>query len=228
VRNYDRQKAIKEAECFASQEAYFRARSSALDTEGNRKMFEAGFDRGYDVAVATPPACDHQFHYFGDQVKERRCVRCSVLESKASEPVADERECGNADCGWRGTTERMCGSVGPLCPECGEVTEASAPVAGEAQKPVATVQVTREGYKMAYVAYGLPEGMHDLYAAPKASEAVRDAAKSITDHLASYEQERGATAPETFRDPFSGKKVDNAVTVPVHLLRKLADALSKT
>ncbi|WP_447988306.1 hypothetical protein [Achromobacter spanius] len=51
----------------------------------------------------------------------------------ASAPVADERECGDAGCGWRGTTERMCGGVGPLCPECGEVTEASAPVVGEAR-----------------------------------------------------------------------------------------------
>lgn len=49
----------------------------------------------------------------------------------ASASVAGERECGNADCGWRGTTERMCGSVGPLCPECGEVTEAIAPQSTE-------------------------------------------------------------------------------------------------
>ena len=26
-------------------------------------------------------------------------------------------------CEWRGLTIRMCGSVGPLCPECGETTE---------------------------------------------------------------------------------------------------------
>lgn len=41
------------------------------------------------VALASAPAtCDHQFYYFGDQVKERRCDRCNVLESKASAPVA--------------------------------------------------------------------------------------------------------------------------------------------
>jgi hypothetical protein len=33
------------------------------------------------------------------------------------------RECGNGDCGWTGETDRMLGAVGPLCPECGEVTE---------------------------------------------------------------------------------------------------------
>jgi hypothetical protein len=35
------------------------------------------------------------------------------------------RECCNADCGWKGETDRMLGAVGPLCPECGEVTEAA-------------------------------------------------------------------------------------------------------
>lgn len=36
------------------------------------------------------------------------------------------RECANGECGWIGTTDRMCGSVGPLCPDCGETTEAKA------------------------------------------------------------------------------------------------------
>lgn len=44
------------------------------------------------AALASAPAtCDHQFHFFGDQ-RERRCNRCGVIESKASAPVADERE----------------------------------------------------------------------------------------------------------------------------------------
>lgn len=64
-----------------------------------------------------------------DAIDEARAKRAAL----ASAPATGERECGNADCGWRGTTERMCGSVGPLCPECGETTEASAPVAGEAR-----------------------------------------------------------------------------------------------
>jgi hypothetical protein len=33
------------------------------------------------------------------------------------------RECCNAECDWTGETDRMLGSVGPLCPDCGEVTE---------------------------------------------------------------------------------------------------------
>jgi hypothetical protein len=40
-----------------------------------------------------------------------------------AEPV---RECGNSECGWKGTTNRMLGSIGPLCPDCGETTEAAA------------------------------------------------------------------------------------------------------
>lgn len=35
----------------------------------------------------------------------------------------ETRECGDAKCGWRGQTNRMLGAIGPLCPECGEVTE---------------------------------------------------------------------------------------------------------
>lgn len=33
------------------------------------------------------------------------------------------RECCNAECGWKGETGRMLGAIGPLCPDCGEVTE---------------------------------------------------------------------------------------------------------
>lgn len=57
------------------------------------------------------------------------CVIDEARAALAINPQTDERECGNGDCGWRGKTYRMCGSVGPLCPECGETTEASAPVA---------------------------------------------------------------------------------------------------
>lgn len=31
--------------------------------------------------------------------------------------------CCNTQCSWEGYTDRMCGSVGPLCPDCGETTE---------------------------------------------------------------------------------------------------------
>ncbi|GEM_PF-1981175 len=37
--------------------------------------------------------------------------------------LPEKRACGNPQCGWQGYTDRLCGSVGPLCPECGETTE---------------------------------------------------------------------------------------------------------
>lgn len=33
------------------------------------------------------------------------------------------RMCCNEECDWVGETDRYLGSVGPLCPQCGEVTE---------------------------------------------------------------------------------------------------------
>lgn len=40
---------------------------------------------------------------------------------------------GCTSCEWEGTTDRMCGSVGPLCPDCGDTTEAlPAPAASAA------------------------------------------------------------------------------------------------
>jgi hypothetical protein len=45
-----------------------------------------------------------------------------ALENLA-EVLAKPRTCNNEACGWTGTTRRMLGAVGPLCPECGETTE---------------------------------------------------------------------------------------------------------
>lgn len=91
----------------------------------------------------------------------------------ASAPVADERECGNGDCGWRGTTGRMCGSVGPLCPECGETTEAIAPVAGESKLPWHVP-----------VQHWTDEEKAKLDAAPQASEAVRKPVMTVAEFCA--------------------------------------------
>jgi hypothetical protein len=54
--------------------------------------------------------------------------KAAALASREEAPeVSAQRECGNSECGWKGTTDRMLGSVGPLCPDCGETTEATAP-----------------------------------------------------------------------------------------------------
>lgn len=47
-------------------------------------------------------------------------IRAAMRVIFSGEPL---RECCNGDCDWIGYTDRMCGSVGPLCPDCGEVTE---------------------------------------------------------------------------------------------------------
>ena len=38
-----------------------------------------------------------------------------------------KRECCAPGCEWIGFTDRMLGSIGPLCPDCGEVTEPTGP-----------------------------------------------------------------------------------------------------
>lgn len=186
------EKIVQEAECVAAADEYFKARAWLMDTTDNRRIFEAGFDRAYALLsklrapgaderaidlfrsalawgmtygqvlnqkqwdemrekmaqqfsekLRAPVACDHQFHFFGDQ-KERRCNRCNTLESKAS-----------------------------------------APVAGEAQKPVAWLREKTPGGGVWHRSVSLdepPTGFiaidrkTPLYAAPQASEAVRDAA----------------------------------------------------
>ncbi|WP_039754887.1 hypothetical protein, partial [Chromobacterium haemolyticum] len=50
------------------------------------------------------------------------------------------------------------------------IAAAEAAQAMRHHKPVATVRVTHKGYCMkfsTYVAYALPEGMHDVYAVPQ-------------------------------------------------------------
>jgi hypothetical protein len=58
-----------------------------------------------------------------DHIRFARAVLALASHTGEAEPV---RECGNGECGWKGTTNRMLGSIGPLCPDCGETTEAAA------------------------------------------------------------------------------------------------------
>lgn len=52
-----------------------------------------------------------------------------ISENTRQAYVHAQRECCNADCGWKGVTDRVLSGhgnvpdVGPLCPECGETTE---------------------------------------------------------------------------------------------------------
>jgi len=51
--DYERRHAIKEGERNESAFRYFSARATMMDTPHNRRIFEAGFDRGYDAAPAA-------------------------------------------------------------------------------------------------------------------------------------------------------------------------------
>ncbi|MBB1593561.1 hypothetical protein [Achromobacter sp. UMC46] len=164
----------------------------------------------------------------------------------ASAPVAGERECGNADCGWRGTTERMCGSVGPLCPECGEVTEAIAPVSGEVVAwRVTHPRCPKPGWQDAArePAPSLNEvkqqdadlALELAYAAPQASEAVRQAIKAcgskVTKALAAIARADGpntrkADEPELiYRSPVMDEvvRIRQAYDVLESVLKTQAD-----
>lgn len=47
----------------------------------------------------------------------------SNLSNQAHGFAQPERLCGSDDCGWAGQSDRMLGTIGPLCPDCGETTE---------------------------------------------------------------------------------------------------------
>jgi hypothetical protein len=66
------------------------------------------------------PADDWHWHY-------ARAIERMVLE-RINHPAGIPevlRECCAEGCEWTGYTDRMLGAVGPLCPQCGEVTEPS-------------------------------------------------------------------------------------------------------
>lgn len=137
-----RNDAIAAAISVAKESLFSQCCSNPIKNSWGKQVDLTKLNDLFDLASA-PVACDHQFHFFGDQ-KERRCNRCNTLESKAS-----------------------------------------APVAGEAQKPVAWLREKTPGGGVWHRSVSLdepPTGFiaidrkTPLYAAPQASEAVRDAA----------------------------------------------------
>jgi len=89
--------------------------------------------------------------------------------------VHTHRECCNDECGWKGTTDRMCGAVGPLCPECGETTEL-------AEKPKREPVLARpehgcsveEAMALTMERYGQPGGALEQLAELERKEECRD------------------------------------------------------
>lgn len=55
---------------------------------------------------------------------ELRALDSFVARARATMVGTDGDLRGCNACSWEGKTDRMCGGVGPLCPECGETTEA--------------------------------------------------------------------------------------------------------
>lgn len=100
--------AIQEAERIAAADEYFKARAWLTDTNDNRRIFEAGFDRAYAllsqvrapvadertafdaVSGLEPPCASRRGNHFREGYLEARADALRVLGSLASAPVADE------------------------------------------------------------------------------------------------------------------------------------------
>ena len=50
---YEKRKAIQEGEQISASDAWFKARHEMLDTLDRRNVFRAGFDRGWNDAIAA-------------------------------------------------------------------------------------------------------------------------------------------------------------------------------
>ena len=50
---YEKRKAIQEGEQISASDAWFKARHEMLDTIDRRNVFRAGFDRGWNAALAA-------------------------------------------------------------------------------------------------------------------------------------------------------------------------------
>ena len=50
---YEKRKAIQEGEQISASDAWFHARFNMLDTLDRRNVFRAGFDRGWNAAIAA-------------------------------------------------------------------------------------------------------------------------------------------------------------------------------
>lgn len=54
-------------------------------------------------------------------------VRKLLISQGWMPPDQEHRGCTNATCRWEGKTNRMIGSIGPVCPNCGDTTEVITP-----------------------------------------------------------------------------------------------------
>lgn len=95
---YEAQRAIMEGERNAAAEDYFKARPQ-LDFIGNRRIFESGFQRGYEVRPASPVAQDEREGDFANftrlqliQYIEKLRSDIDGLLKRAATPAQDKQD----------------------------------------------------------------------------------------------------------------------------------------
>jgi len=154
--------AIQEGERNSAADQYFKARAWVMDTNDNRRIFEAGFDRAYDllsklraegvqagderaafeaVEALTPPFASRRSNEFREGYIEAKVDALRVLRRLASAPVAgegvqasDERESEHIE-----TLQRMRADYNPSDGPMSELkaTALDAAIAALASAPVA-------------------------------------------------------------------------------------------
>lgn len=82
--DYERRHAIKEGERNAAAFEYFSARATMMDTLHNRRIFEAGFDRGYDAAPAAALAAHQPDGGDAKDAARYRCFRAAMVNENAA------------------------------------------------------------------------------------------------------------------------------------------------
>ena len=178
------EKIVQEAECVAAADEYFKARTWIMDTNDNRRIFEAGFDRAYALlSELRAPVADERAA-FDEETAERLLRAIDMLA-----PISEGKAQTSADGLFSNTRERAATITDarrvlsfalPMLRSV-HTALASAPVAGVAQKPVAWLPdgcgPTKDP-EIAQAWRNLGRNVRPLVyadAAPQASEAVRDA-----------------------------------------------------
>lgn len=121
--------------------------------------------------------------------------RSSVGSAAPKEAEQQRRGCTNEDCGWEGFTDRMCGSIGPLCPRCDDTTEVlrSAPATGSPSRG-------EDGGRVRTLAEGLLDIWDDGSNPPEhrvyVPEALREGFEELRAALATPAAPAGAPSPD--------------------------------
>ena len=166
------EKIVQEAECVAAADEYFKARAWIMDTNDNRRIFEAGFDRAYALlSKLRTPVADELPHWEEISAKLERDETLTPLELFIHE---NEPAGGDADA-WR---DQLAAAL------------ASAPVAGEAQLSDEEIiaDMERRGWRHLddeerTDIIQFARALLSRYAAPQASEAKNYPGDDVAERL---------------------------------------------